>query len=203
MSPVGRLVVLRQAPKQYLIEAIAIITWPALIGPVVGPPLAGLITTYSSWRWIFLLNLPIGLVGVWLVWRWVPTIGKRPHDRLMWPGFLLTAAALALLVQGLSTLAEQGSNLPAAMAAVMVGIVLAVISVLHALRHPTPLLDLRAARVLTYSISTLTSGMLSRVAIAATPFLLPLFFEIGFGMNRSTPASCCWCTCSAIFASRA
>ena len=183
MSPVGRLVVLRSTPKQRLIEAISLITWPGLIGPVLGPPLGGLITTYASWLWIFLINIPLGLAGVWMVLRHVPNEvapTRTPFDAV---GFALTAVALASLVHGLSLLGERQGEAAAGAAWVAAAVVAGVLATRHALRHPTPMLDLRAVRVPSFAISMLTAGMLARIAISATPFLLPLMFQIGFGLN--------------------
>jgi MFS family permease len=197
MSPVGRLVVLRETARQHIIEAIAIITWPALIGPVIGPPLAGLITTYASWRWIFLINVPIGIFGVWLVLRVVPEHHGRRLARFDLSGFVLTAAALALLIEGLTNAAEPGGESagpgvigPGVIGAGMIsagmigaGVLLGILAVRHALRRANPMLDLLAVRVPSFAMSTVTAGMLARMAISATPFLLPLMFEIGFAMS--------------------
>ena len=182
MSPVGRLVVLRSTPKARLIEALGLITWPGLIGPVLGPPLGGLIATYASWHWIFLINLPLGLVGIWLVLRYVPneTAQRTPFDLY---GFLCTAVALAGLVHGLALLGEVQGSAQVALLWLGCAGVAGVLAIRHALRHPTPMLDLRAVGVPSFSISTLSAGMLARIAINATPFLLPLMFQIGFGLN--------------------
>lgn len=186
MSPVGRLVVLRETPKQFLIEAISIITWPALIGPVVGPPLAGVITTYASWRWIFLLNTPIGIAGVWLVLRMIPNHRGTSLARFDGQGFVLTAGALAALIEGLTLAGDGGGSVAVGSALVAGGALLGALAARHALRHPAPMLDLRALRVPTFSITTMSAGVIARIAIAATPFLLPLLFEIGFGMSAVT-----------------
>lgn len=183
MSPVGRLVVLRESARQHLIEAIAIITWPALIGPVIGPPLAGLITTYASWRWIFLINLPIGVFGVWLVLRVVPEHRSAVAPRFDLPGFVLTAAALGTLIEGLTGAADARSMNPSlSIALILAGVLLGILAVRHALHRRAPMLDLRAVRLPSFAISTVTAGMFSRMAIQACPFLLPLMFEIGFAM---------------------
>jgi EmrB/QacA subfamily drug resistance transporter len=182
MSPVGRLVVLHETPKDRLIQAIGTITWPGLIGPVLGPPLGGLIVTYTSWRWIFLLNVPLGLLGIWLILKYIPrraAEGKRAFDGL---GFVLTAFALALLVQGLTQLGEHHGGLPAA-SMVALGAACAVAAVWHARRATAPMLDLRAVKVRTFAYSVVTVGFASRIAISASPFLLPLMFQIGFGLT--------------------
>ncbi len=183
MSPVGRLVVLRSTPKQRLIQAISLITWPGLVGPVLGPPLGGLITTYASWHWIFLINIPLGMVGTWLVLRHVKNEAAPRRTPFDLRGFGLTAVALAGLVHGLGLLGETRGDATVAVVWLAVAAVSGVLAIRHALKHPTPMLDLRAARVPTFAISMLTAGMLARIAISATPFLLPLMFQIGFGLD--------------------
>jgi EmrB/QacA subfamily drug resistance transporter len=180
MSPVGRLVVLRETPKHRIIESLGMIVWPALIGPVVGPPLGGLIATYASWRWIFFINLPIGAIGLWLVLRYIPSHVAGAPRRFDVRGFVYTAAALVALIQGLALFAEAPGERGFGVALAAAGVALGVLAVRHARRHPTPLLDLQAARDPTFVVSTLSAGLLGRVAIQATPFLLPLMFQIGF-----------------------
>jgi EmrB/QacA subfamily drug resistance transporter len=181
MSPVGRLVVLRQTPKAHIINAIGLIVWPGLIAPVIGPPLGGLITTYSSWRWIFLVNIPVGIVGVLLVLRFVPADIKEAPVTLDKLGFALTAIALAALIQGLSLAGHPDARAIDYGSYILVGIGVGIVAVRHALKHPTPMLDLTAIRVPTFALCTISAGFLGRTAISMTPFLLPLMFQIGFG----------------------
>ncbi len=181
MSPVGRLVVLRETPKHRLIESLGLIVWPALIGPVVGPPLGGLITTYASWHWIFFINLPIGALGLWLVLRYIPPHAPGPRLRFDRLGFAYTGLALVAVIQGLSFVAEAQAERVAGLALVGAGFILGALALRHARRHPAPLLDLKAAGDPTFVLSTLSAGLFARTAINAAPFLLPLMFQIGFG----------------------
>jgi EmrB/QacA subfamily drug resistance transporter len=183
MSPVGRLIVLRETPQNRIIEALSTIVWPALIAPVVGPPLGGLIVTYVSWRWIFLLNVPLGLIGVWLILRNFPEHGIVDRGRFDRIGFALTAIALVAFIEGLTRLGGQRGNLSDATAMVVIGLACGLASIWHARRTESPLLDLRAIGVRTYAIAVASAGFVSRIAINASPFLLPLMFQVAFGMT--------------------
>ena len=183
MSPVGRLIVLREAPKHHIIRAIGLIVWPGLIGPVVGPPLGGFITTYASWRWIFFLNIPLGLLGIYMVLRFVPKHARSAPVRFDIIGFVLSASALAALIYGLSLFAEGEKRWPLGGAFCVFGLLCGIAAVWNAKRQRAPLLDLAAATIPTFTLSTLSAGFAARVAISMTPFLLPLMFQIGFGAS--------------------
>ena len=182
MSPVGRVVVLRETPKNRLIEAVATLTWPALIAPVLGPPLGGLIVGHASWRWIFFLNLPLGLAGIVLILRVLTERPRPPRSRFDISGFVLTALGLASTIQGLSMLGEHGSASVATTLA-LGGIACLCVAVAHARRTEGALLDLRPLAVHSFVLSTVTAGFLSRIAINAAPFLLPLMFQVAFGLS--------------------
>ena len=184
MAPVGRMVVLRSAEKADLLAATALITWPALIAPVIGPVLGGFITTYVSWRWNFLLNVPLGVVGVSLVLAFVPNNSLVLRSRFDLPGFVLTSAALVAVLSGLEGLT--GPHWALAGLAVFAGLGLGAVAVRHLNQRDGPLLDLSPLKTPTFTISTVDAGNLFRLTISATPFLLPLMFQVAFGLTAWT-----------------
>jgi len=182
MVPVGRLTVLRSTEKQNLIKAIATITWPGLAAPVLGPPLGGFITTYASWHWIFLLNLPLGLLALPLALALIPTgqpVTGKPFDRR---GFLLTGLACLIFMYGLEMFSHQGTSWAAACVCVLLGLGVAALAIRHARQQEHPLIDYGALGYRSYA-TTIWGGSLFRGAIAAVPFLLPLLFQLGFGLT--------------------
>jgi EmrB/QacA subfamily drug resistance transporter len=183
MTPVGRILVLRNASKSELLNATALITWPALFAPVVGPVLGGFITTYLSWHWNFFINIPLGVIGLALVARFIPGDREADPKPLDWPGFVLTSAGLALLLYGLERIAHPEEAVLPTVLLIAAGIVIGWLAVRHLRRARHPLLDLSSFKVLTFAISTLAAGTIFRVAINATPFLLPLLFQVGFGLS--------------------
>jgi EmrB/QacA subfamily drug resistance transporter len=183
MVPVGRVVVLRHTEKPDLLRATALITWPALLAPVIAPVLGGFITTYSTWRWNFLLNVPLGVLGMLLVFRFIPDLRETERHRLDLMGFLLSALALLTLLYGLDAMTQEQMHWRGPAAWVAAGLVLGALSIRHFGRVRTPLVSLSAARLPTFSISSITAGAAFRTAINATPFLLPLLFQVGFGLN--------------------
>lgn len=183
MTPVGRILVLRNASKSELLNATALITWPALFAPVVGPVLGGVITTTLSWHWNFFINIPLGLIGLKLVARFIPGDREADPKPLDWPGFFLTSLGLACLLYGLERIAHPEDGVLPTMALIGAGVVIGWLAVRHLRRAPHPLLDLSSFKVPTFAISTLAAGTIFRVAINATPFLLPLLFQLGFGLS--------------------
>jgi EmrB/QacA subfamily drug resistance transporter len=180
MVPVGRLVVLRSTAKSDLIAAIAYLTWPALAAPVIAPGLGGLITTYSSWHVIFLINVPLGLVAFVAALRLVPDIRGAGPARLDWLGFLLCAACLAATVYSGALLSRSSVALGPVALVGAVGLVTGLLAVWHLRRRTAPLLQLSVLRVTTFRVSH-SSGLVFRIAINAVPFLLPLMFQDAFG----------------------
>jgi EmrB/QacA subfamily drug resistance transporter len=181
MVPVGRLVLLRTVPKSELVQALSWLTIPALVGPVVGPPLGGFITTYLHWRWIFLINSPIGLLGIALAYRFIPDL-REQAPRLDWLGFLLAGCGLALAMFGFSTLGRSLLPVELTWTALVLGLGALAGYVFHANRHPKPLLDLKLFDLATYRAGV-AGGSLFRIGIGASPFLLPLMLQLGFGMS--------------------
>ena len=182
MVPVGRLTVLRSTAKHDLVNAIATITWPGLAAPVLGPPLGGFITTYASWHWIFLLNLPLGLIALPLALALIPAdkaVTGKPFDRL---GFLLTGFACLVFMYGLELFSHPGSPWAAACLCVLLGLGTALLAARHARRQAHPLIDYGALAYRSYA-TTIRGGSLVRSAIAALPFLLPLLFQLDFGLS--------------------
>ncbi|WP_370153993.1 DHA2 family efflux MFS transporter permease subunit [Ferrovibrio sp.] len=182
MVPVGRLVMLKSVPKSELVRAIAWLTVPALIGPVIGPPLGGFLTTYLSWRWIFWINLPIGLLGMILVTLYIPNIREDDVPPLDMRGFLLSAFGLTGLVFGFETIGRGLLPGSAVAGLLVMGAIGTGLYIRHALRHPHPVLDLRLLKVPTFRAG-IVGGFLFRIGVGALPFLLPMMLQLGFGLS--------------------
>ena len=182
MVPVGRLVLLRSTPKSDMVNALAYLTVPALIGPVIGPPLGGFITTYFHWRWIFWINLPIGFIGLALSLRFIENIREQDVGRFDFKGFFLSGAGLLALIFGL-TLIGSGLAPPGVIAGLIVGGFAMLIAYIgHARRDPDAIIDIGLLKMQTF-FAGVVGGFLFRLGIGAIPFLLPLLLQIGFGLS--------------------
>jgi EmrB/QacA subfamily drug resistance transporter len=182
MTPVGRLVLLRSIDKSALVNAMAWVTVPALVGPVIGPPLGGFITTYFSWHWIFLINIPIGLLGIFMALRYIDPIRSEDPERFDLYGLVLAGIGLAGIAFGLSV---AGLNLlpwTIVIALIAIGIISMTLYVIHARRTASPVLDFGLLRLPTMRAS-IVGGFLFRLGIGALPFLLPLLMQVGFGLS--------------------
>jgi EmrB/QacA subfamily drug resistance transporter len=182
MTPVGRLIVVRAIDKEALLNAMSLLTIPALIGPICGPPLGGFITTYASWHWIFIINVPIGLLGIALATRFIPDVRTEypyPFDLI---GFILSGLGIGGLAFGLSVLGLQ--FLPDWVVAALLGVgaVCSLAYVFYARRAPAPILDLRLLDLPTFRAS-IFGGFMFRLGIGAMPFLLPLLLQLGFDQS--------------------
>ena len=180
MVPVGRLAVLRNSAKSDLVRAIALLTWPALAAPVVAPVLGGAIATVGSWRWIFLINIPLGVIGFLLALKLVRG-GPVPSARTLdWAGMLLVGGGIAAGLIALESIRVSGTDWLLVGACGTAAIVLLASALWHLLRTPAPLIHLSVLRVRTLRI-TVAAGSLYRMVITAVPFLLPLMFVLEFG----------------------
>lgn len=182
MVPVGRLVVLRTTAKSDLMRAIAILTWPALAAPIIAPPLGGFFTAYSTWRWIFFINVPLGLIGLALALRVVPRFPPRRDLSFDTLGFILTGLACLALMVGVDMLGGETIHWPAALAAFALGLGLGLLALRQARRAVHPILDLSGLSAPTFAVSII-GGSIFRIAVSTVPFLLPLMFQIGFGFD--------------------
>ncbi|HYM71623.1 MAG TPA: MFS transporter [Stellaceae bacterium] len=182
MVPVGRLVLLKTVPRAEIVRAMSWVSIPALIGPVTGPPLGGFLATYASWRWIFFINIPIGVIGIVLVNLFIEDFrenGSRPFD---FRGFVLTGVGLASLAFGFETVGRGAVPWAVTAALLAVGSICVAAYLRHARRVEFPVIDLSLLRIPTYAAATI-GGFLFRMGLAALPFLLPLMLQIGFGLS--------------------
>jgi EmrB/QacA subfamily drug resistance transporter len=182
MTPVGRLVLLRSIDKSALVNAMAWVTVPALVGPVIGPPLGGFITTYLTWHWIFLINIPIGLIGIFMALRYIDPIRSEDPERFDLYGLVLAGIGLGGIAFGLSV---AGLNLlpwSVVIGLVAIGTISMTLYVIHAKRTASPVLDFALLQYPTMRASII-GGFMFRVGIGALPFLLPLLLQVGFGLS--------------------
>jgi EmrB/QacA subfamily drug resistance transporter len=182
MTPVARLVLVRATPRSELVSAMAWITMPALAGPLIGPPLGGFITTYASWEWIFLINLPIGIAGIAATLRYLPELPAFEPPPLDWTGFFLVALAASGIIFGMSVISLPALPWQVGAVAVMSGLSASVAYVLHAKRHPRPILSLSLLDYPTLR-ACVTGGFFFRIGIGAIPFLLPLMLQLAYGLT--------------------
>ncbi len=182
MVPVGRIIMLRKVPKAELLKAMAFLSLPALLGPLIGPPVGGFLVTYMSWHWIFLINIPVGILGIALVMHYIRDDYPIVPQRLDWPGFILSGICLATLVSGFEALGHRSLPPSALAGLIATGLCCGVLYVWHARRAPHPIIDLNLLRTPTFAIATL-GGNLCRFAIGAAPFLLAILLQVGFGLS--------------------
>ncbi|VEC52909.1 Permeases of the major facilitator superfamily [Klebsiella aerogenes] len=182
MVPVGRLAVLRTTPKHQLIKAIATLTWPALVAPIIGPPLGGFITRYASWHWIFFINVPLGLAAIILSLRIIPDIRETERRSFDLSGFITTSVAMVSLVTAMERLGDRQPQIWPTLALAALGFGCLLYSIRHFRRAAAPMVRLDALQVPTFRV-TMYGGSMFRASISAVPFLLPLLFQVGFGMD--------------------
>jgi EmrB/QacA subfamily drug resistance transporter len=183
MVPVGRLVLLRTVSKRDLVAAYSWMLVPGIVGQISGPPIGGFIVTYFHWRWIFRINLPIGIAGIILVSRFIPDVREDTRRQFDWPGFALAGIALSAALFGFET-AGHGISIGVAGPLLAVSVVFGLLYVRHAARAANPVLDLSLLAIPTFRLSFL-GGSLTRITQGAQPFLLPLMMQLAFGLNAA------------------
>jgi len=182
MTPVARILLVRATPRGQLVSAMAWLAVPALIGPMMGPPIGGFLTTYLSWEWIFFINVPIGILGIVMTMNFIPRYGLRRKTPLDLAGFLLVGTAFAGIVFGLSVISLPALDPLYGVSSTVAGVVAGIIYWRRAKRHPTPILNptIFANRLFHRSVF---GGFGFRLGMGASPFLLPLMLQVGYGLS--------------------
>ncbi len=181
MLPVGRLVLMRSVGKRDLIQAMSWVLIPAVVGPILGPPLGGFIVTYLNWRWIFYINVPIGILGVVLINRFIADSRSEGPKGFDLPGIVLSALSLGLLLFGFE-LASHDGELKTSLVLLAIGGLAGLGYIAHARRVTDPILDISLMKIPTYGVSVI-AGAITRITQGAQPFLLPLMMQLGFGFT--------------------
>jgi len=182
MVPVGRIIMLRKTPKEDLLKAMAFLAMPALLGPILGPPVGGFLVTYASWHWIFLINVPVGVLGIYLVMRFIREELPTTSPRMDWPGFILSAVCLAALVSGFEAIGHQGISTIQVLILLATGLVCGALYIQHARRCEQPILDLSLLRIPSFAVSIL-GGNLCRFMVGSMPFLLAILLQVTFNFS--------------------
>ncbi|WP_313216361.1 MFS transporter [Soonwooa sp.] len=182
MVPVGRLSVLKNTEKNDLVSAIAFITWPGLIGPILGPFVGGYITTYFSWHWIFFINIPLGLLAFFLAMKYIPDTNERSDRKFDVKGFALSTIGMIGFMLGLESFTNDMLPVYYSVPLMLFSILVFYIFYLHTKKIDNPLLDFSELKTKTYAI-TIYSGSITRMVIGMAPFLMPLMFQVGFGLT--------------------
>lgn len=185
MVPVGRIIMLRRVPKDQLLSAMAVLSLPALLGPIIGPPVGGFFVTYMSWHWIFLINVPVGVLGIVLIFKFIRADVVNSKPPLDWFGFILSATALACLVISFESFGHDELSTKQLAILLGTGLITGLWYVWHA-RHTTfPIIDLSLLRTRSFAVSIL-GGNLCRFSLGAVPFMLAILLQLGFGLSPMT-----------------
>lgn len=182
MTPVGRLILIRSFPRSQLVTAMNYMTLPAVIGPVLGPLLGGVLATYASWRWIFFVNVPFGLAGVFFALRYVEDVREPAPPRFDFPGFLMVGAGVVLLQYGMENIGHLSLPIIVIVAVLAAAVMLLLGFARYARKVAAPAVDLSLFRQRAFRIGTLAGGV-CRVGLNGVPFLLPLMLQVGFGVS--------------------
>jgi EmrB/QacA subfamily drug resistance transporter len=181
LGTLGQVVILQSFPRHKTLKINTYMTLASQTGPMVGPLLGGALTTYLSWRWIFLINVPIALIAGLLAARFFPNPPRGTGMPFDFPGFLLIGGGMSLLVLGMDSLTGAGDW--TVLAELAGAAVLLAAAALYCMRASYPLLDLRLLKISTFRIAMVTGGGLDTIGIASVMFLLPLLLQVGFGMS--------------------
>jgi EmrB/QacA subfamily drug resistance transporter len=181
MTPVGRLAIIRTFPKSELLVAMNFVIVPALIGPLLGPTVGGLIVHWFSWRQIFFVNLPMGLAALWIIRHHMPDYRGDAPRRLDIVGLVLFGTGTALLSWLLEIFGEHTIDVTSAGVLFVLAMSLLAAYAWHARQVAFPLIDLALFRVRTFRVSV-AGGFITRLGIGGMPFLLPLLYQLGLGL---------------------
>ena len=184
LLPVGRLAILRSFNKTERLRALTFVSVPGLIGPLLGPTVGGWLVEVATWHWIFLINLPVGLLGVFAARRWMPDFRSSVASRFDVAGFVLFSAGLVMVSLGLQGFGEGALSLAATVLLVILGLAAMAAYWLHAARAEQPLFALQLFSIPTFSIGLL-GNLFSRLGSGAMPFLTPLFLQVALGISPS------------------
>ncbi len=182
MVPVGRLTLVRTFAKSELIRAMTFVTIPALIGPMLGPFIGGLIVGYFHWRVIFFVNIPIGVLGLYLVYKHLPDYRESHTNPLDIIGLILFGSGIALLSYVLEVFGEHTLGNFEILALLVISLLLLAGYGLHAAKAQFPLLRLTLLRIRTFR-AAVVGGFVTRIGIGGIPFLFPLLYQIGLGFT--------------------
>lgn len=182
MTPVARLVLVKSYPRTKLLTVMNYAVLPALVAPVLGPLVGGYLVEYFSWHWIFLINLPIGLIGIVFALKLIPDF-HEPQDRFDWLGFFMFAAATCSLSLGVETMSHDGRQL-ISLALAAAGVLLLWGYYRHARHHPASLFPITLFDIRTFKVGII-ANLLTRLGIGAIPFLLPLLLQVAHGYSPS------------------
>jgi EmrB/QacA subfamily drug resistance transporter len=180
MTPVGRIIVVGSQPREELVRAMIWLTTPAMLGPILGPPLSGFILSIADWPWIFYINVPVGILGMLAVLRFVPRIRQPDPGRFDSAGFALAATAISMAMIGAEALGVAIFPLWVEVGSWIVAVAAAAGYIAYARGRTKPVLDLRLLKVRTYRVNQ-TGGSMIRMTLGAMPFLLPLLLQGGLG----------------------
>ena len=183
LMPVGRLVVLRSYPRSMFVNVLNIVTIPALLGPLLGPVLGGIIVQYASWHWIFLINIPVGIAGLWATWKLMPDLKAVREQKFDWAGFFLFSSSAVLVTMGLSTAGGAADKTRMALLLSAGGVFQLLYWVL-AFRSKAPIFSPSLFRIRNFAIG-IAGNIVCRLGGSCLPYLIPLFFQVGYSALQS------------------